>query len=141
MAKNSPRKWWQYRRIQWPAASALALALAAGVAVHRSQNSQIVVYNDTSAAIPELAVSACGQTRVFHQVEPSDSVRFTLAATGQGSEATLATNNVPVWHGGYMEPRGGYRTLLHLRQDGEVESFATLSGWQSLWRQTFNSEL
>jgi hypothetical protein len=132
MQNSSNRKWWQLRRVQWPAGALLTLTLAAAFAIARSGASRVVVYNDSGDAIPELTVSACGQSRTFENVSHRGSIRLKLAATGSESEIAISTNGVVMWRGDYIEPRGGYRAIVRLRSDGQVESFITVSAWQRL---------
>lgn len=132
MRNDSKRKWWQLRRVQWPAGALLTLALAATVAIARSNNSRVVVYNDSGSGISELTVSACGQSRTFDNVSHRGSIRLKLAATGSASEIAISTNGVVIWRGDYLEPRGGYRAIVRLRRDCQVQSTTTISWWQSL---------
>ena len=131
MRPASKPKWWQRRRVRWPLWVLLTLGAAGGLAIARSPVSRVVVYNETGARIAELTVSACGQSRTFQDVGDGDSVRLNLAAAGGESDIALATNGVAAWRGEYIEPRGGYRAILRLRHDGEVESSVTISWWQS----------
>jgi hypothetical protein len=132
MQNSSNRKWWQLRRVQWPAGALLTLTLAAALAIARSGASRVVVYNDSGESIPELTVSACGQSRTFQNVSHRSSIRLKLAATGSESEIAISTNGGLMWRGDYIEPRGGYRAIVRLRSDSQVGSFITVSAWQRL---------
>ena len=66
-------------------------------------------------------------------------MRFSLAASGGESEIALATNGVAAWRGEFIEPRGGYRAILHLQSGGAVESLVTGSWWRSTWQQVSGS--
>ncbi len=132
MQTDSRRKWWQLRRVRWPAGALLTLALAATVAIARSNASRVVVYNDTGRALATLTVSACGQSRTFTEVSDRGSVRLRLAATGSASDIAVSTNGVMMWRGDYLEPRGGYRAIVRLRRDGQVQCTTTISLWQRL---------
>lgn len=133
MQTDSKRKWWQLRRVQWPLGALLMLGGAAGLAIARSNSSRVVVYNETGGSIAELVVSACGQSQVFQDVGERESVRLKLATTGNESDIAIATNGVAMWRGDYLEPRGGYRAIVRLRRDGQVESTTTVSSWQRLF--------
>ena len=133
MRNDSSRKWWQLRRVQWPLGALLVLGVTAGLAIARSNVSRVVVYNQTGGSIAELVVSACGQSQTFHDVGERESVRLKLAATGGESDIAIATNGVAMWRGDYLEPRGGYRAIVRLRRDGQVESTTAVSAWQNLF--------
>lgn len=134
MQSALPSKWWKHRRVQWPLFALLALAAAAALAITRSKVSRIVVYNETADGIAELTISACGQSRTFRDVSQHDSVRLNLAPTGGESDISLTTNGSLAWRGEFIEPRGGYRAILRLRQDGQVDALVTVSWWQSSFR-------
>lgn len=132
MRTNSRPDWWQRRRVVWPLTATLLLTAAALIALARSDASRVVVYNETGSAIPDLTITTCGQSRSFRDIDEGESVRIKLAPTGSESDIAIATNGVPLWRGDYIEPRGGYRAIVHLRRDGEVEATTTLSWWQGL---------
>ena len=111
-------------------ATLLALGVAAGLAIARSNVSRVMVYNETGGTITTLTIAACGQSRTFRNVSDSDSVRLSLASTGGESDIAVTTNGVAAWRGEFIAPRGGYRAILRLRRDGEVESAVTISWWQ-----------
>ena len=131
MRNDSRPDWWRLRRVRWPIAVTLLLAVAAAIAVVRARASRVVVYNDTGAAITDLTITACGQSQTFREVGERDSIRLTLARTGSESDIAIATNGVPLWRGDYIEPRGGYRATVRLRADGQVECSTTISCWQA----------
>lgn len=135
MRTTSKTDWWRHRRVLWPLGLALIGGLTITVAVARAWVSRVVVYNETGADLAELTVSACGQTRTFRDVADQESVRLRLAATGGESDIAIATNGVPLWHGDYLEPRGGYRAIVRLRAGGEVECSTMISWWQSWFSQ------
>jgi len=108
----------------------LAVTAAAGIAFFRSDASRVVVYNQTGAVLAELTVSACGQSQTFRDVGEGESVRLKLAGVGGESDVAIATNGVALWRGDYVEPRGGYRTIVRLRRDGQVECTTTISWWR-----------
>ena len=134
MQSGSQRKWWQLRRVRWPAAALVTIALATGVAIVRSAASRVVVYNDTGGVIEELSVSACGQSQTFRAVHERESVRFKIQARGEASEITITTNGAVMWRGDYLEPSGGYRAIVRLRRDRQAECTTTISVWQKLLR-------
>jgi hypothetical protein len=127
--------WWRLRFVQWPLIAVVLLLVAASLAFARSRVSKVIVYNDTGAAIAELTISACGQSRTFRDVGERDSVRLKLASAGSASELVLATNGVPAWRGEYIEPTGGYRAVVRLRAGGQT----TCSTWISCWQRWFSS--
>jgi hypothetical protein len=92
----------------------------------------VIVFNDSGADIEELSVSACGDSRTFGSVGPRMSVRMTLTGTGSPGDITVITNGVMMWRGDHLEPWGGYRAFVHLRRDGQVETFTTVSWWRRL---------
>ena len=123
-------EWWKHRRVQWPAAALLLTGAALTIALLRSNVSRIVVFNESGAALPELTVSACGQSQTFHEVADGDSVRFSLKGAGAESDITLSTNGTPIWHGEYVQPRGGYRAMIHLERGGQVDADVSVSWWR-----------
>lgn len=129
------RPWWKLRRVRWLLAAVVLVSGALFDAVISSGVSRIVVYNELGVALPELSISACGQTKVFHDLGDRESVRVKLASMGAASDIVVATNGATLWQGEYIEPRGGYRAILRLRRDGQVECSTTIS-----WLQTFFAE-
>ena len=130
MRTTSQPSWWLRRRVWGPLGVLLLVSLAAGLALVRSNVSRVVVYNETGGTIDELTISACHQSRTFHEVEERESVRLKLAATGGETDIAIATNGVVMWRGDSIEPRGGCRAIVRLRRDGQVECTATTSRWQ-----------
>lgn len=135
MQTTSKTDWWRRRRVLWPLGVALVGGLTVAVAVARAWVSRVVVYNETGADIAELTVSACGQSRTFRDVADQESVRLKLAATGGESDIAVTTNGVPMWRGDYLEPCGGYRAIVRLRADGEVECSTMISWWRGWFSQ------
>ena len=131
--------WWQRRRVRWPLAAILLLGVTTTYALVVSNTSRVMVCNLTGENISELTVTACGQSQTFYHVEEDESVRLKLKATGTRSEISVTTNDVAMWHGEYIEPRGGYRTIVKLGRDGHVEAVTTISWWRTLMdsRTTF----
>jgi hypothetical protein len=80
-------------------------------------------------------VRACGQTKVFPDMQDQDSVRMELEPSGGETAVHLELADVPVWtwDGGYVKPRGGYRLSIRLEPDHQVDVFSDYS-W---WRRTF----
>jgi len=134
MRNDSERKWWKRRRVLWPLGALLLLGMAAGLAVARSKASRVMVYNETGDSIARLTISAAGQAHTFRDVGDRESVRFQLSRTGGPSDIAIATNGVAMWRGDYIEPGGGYRAIVRLRRDGQVECTATICWWQGLLR-------
>lgn len=139
MPTNSPRKWWAYRRVQWPLGAFLFLVVVAGASFVRSNVSSVVVYNETGATITNLTLSACGQSRTFHDVADQESVRLKLQRDGSESDVAISSSGAPLWRGEYIEPRGGYRVVVRLRREGQTQSRATISWWQHLFHPSDNS--
>lgn len=139
MQRPSNVEWWKRRRVIWPIGTLLFLVVAAGLAVTRSNTSLVVVYNETGARISELTVTACGQSKSFHDVNEFESVRFRLSPTGSESDVCVLTNGVVLWRGEYIEPTGSHRTLVHLRRGGMVEAVTTISWLQNTVRRGLTS--
>lgn len=134
MRPRSHPEWWRLRRVLWPLGAFALLTLALAIAVSRSGDSRVVVYNETGRVIHELAVSACGQSQTFQDVRHHESVRLSIRPQGEASDLAITTNGVVAWRGEYLEPRGGYRAIVHLRRDGQVEVSTTISWWQQFLR-------
>ena len=133
MNKKPLRPWWLRKRLILPLL--LVAALPVAVAWLRSDQSTIVVYNETGDALPPLLVQACGQTRSFAGLEDQDSVRLVLRPRGPGGaiHLELATTPAWAWDGEFIESHGGYRVSIRLMPDKQVEAFTDIS-W---WRKTF----
>jgi hypothetical protein len=134
MRSDSKVDWWKRRRVLWPLGSLLALSLAASLGVAYSNASYVMVYNQTGQLISRLTITAGRDSRIFRDVEDRESVRLVLGGGGGASDIAISTNGVEMWRGEYIEPRGGYRAIVRLRGDGQVECSATISWWQSLLR-------
>jgi hypothetical protein len=132
MQKTSKTKGWQTRRFRWPAALLAILAVCAGMAFKRANDSRVVVYNQSGTRFTSLTITACGQSHTFREVEDRESVRFELARAGTESDIEISTNGLAMWRGDYIEPRGGYRTTIRLRSDGQVQSTTTTSWLRSV---------
>lgn len=129
-----PRAWWKKKRVLLPAVLLLLVALALGIAIVRSDTSQIMLYNDTGAALGPITVRACGQEFAVPSLADETSVRFRLAkgeATGE-VELSLAGEPPWKWDGEYLEDHGGYLVFIHLRRDREVEAHTQISFWQQV---------
>ncbi|MCB1128581.1 MAG: hypothetical protein KDM81_18945 [Verrucomicrobiae bacterium] len=126
------------KRVLLPLLALLLLALTGGIACLRSDISSIVVYNQTGAPVTVLRVTACGQTTTFTRLDDDGSVRWKLTPAGSPGAVGLETATDPPWQwqGAYVEPRGGYRVILHLWPDGAVESHVQLSFWRWLLGET-----
>ena len=130
MVMQPVKPWWRRRRLWWPLAAVAVLGAAFWLALVRADTSRILVYNNTGETIAELTVTACGQSRTFREVEFGDSVRLKLVPTGGESDITILTNDAVMWHGDYIEPRGGYFAVIHLNRNGDVESRTSLQAWR-----------
>ena len=118
----------------WPLGSLALICMAAGIGILYSGASRVVVYNETDASLSRVTVTACGTSQTFRDVQDRESVGLVLRRGVGASDIAVATNGVEMWRGDYMEPRGGYRVVVRLRADGQVECTSTISGWQSLLR-------
>jgi len=134
MRNDSKRDWWRLRRVLWPLGSLAVLGIAGGLGILYSGASRVVVYNETGAPLSRVTVTACGTSQTFRDVQDRESVGLVLRRGVGASDVAVATNGVEMWRGDYIEPRGGYRVVVRLRADGQVECTSTISGWQSLLR-------
>jgi len=135
MNKKPLRPWWLRKRLILPLILIVGLTSAVAVALVRSDQSTIVIYNETGDALPPLLVSACNQTRTFTSIEDQDSVRFELRPKGAAGpiHLELASNPAWTWDGESIESHGGYRVSIRLEPGNQVEAFTDIS-W---WRKTF----
>jgi len=129
MALFPVKPWWRRRRFWWPLAAAVILGTTFWLALARTDTSRIVIYNNTDGTLDDLVVTACGQSRTFRDVESGASVRFKLAPSGVESAISISVNNAAPWQGDYIEPKGGYRALIHINRNGDVECRTSLSAW------------
>jgi len=120
--------------VLWPLGSLALICMAAGIGILYSGASRVVVYNETDASLSRVTVTACGTSQTFRDVQDRESVGLVLRRGVGASDVAVATNGVEMWRGDYIEPRGGYRVVVRLRADGQVECTSTISGWQSLLR-------
>lgn len=132
MNPNPRRPWWLRKRSLLPLLFLLGLAFALVAAIARSDTSRIIVYNETGVPIGALRVTACGQETVLQNLDDDESYRWKLAKTGMPGEIGMETASNPPWrwHGGYIKPHGGYRVIISLMPDGEVELQNQISVWQ-----------
>lgn len=130
--KTAIRPWWRKRRILLPLLTVLSLVIAFILAASRSDQSQVVIYNESGAPLGPLTVTACGQQKLFPRVADDTSVRMRLEAIGSASSVELSLPAYPPWRwdGGYLEPRGGYLVFIHIRPNLEVELHTQISLWQ-----------
>jgi hypothetical protein len=128
------RVWWKRKRVLLPMVLTLLIAIALGIAVIRSDTSQIMLYNDTGATLGPVTVRACGQEFVVPSLADETSVRFRLAKVGAAGEVELLLAGEPPWQwkGEYVENHGGYLVFIHLRRDREVEAHTQISFWQRM---------
>ncbi len=132
--KNS-KPWWLRKRILFPLALVVGVAVAAAVAFSNSDVSTIVIYNQTGNPLPPLLVRACGQARSFAALADQESVQIRLKPTG-GETAVhleLAANPPWQWDGETIKPRGGISITIHLLPSGQVEAFTAVSWWRRIW--------
>jgi len=126
------------KRILIPGAIAAMLLAALGLAIVRSNTSRIIVYNNSGERLPGLRLGACGQSHLFAGLDDEDSVRWKLGPNGPGTEVELemAAETPQVWHGVYIEPKGGYIVTLRVQPDGSVESHSQIAFWRRFLRLT-----
>lgn len=145
MIANNPEKLplprrkplWQRRRVLWPAIVVLLVITVIAASLISSNTSWVVVCNNTGVAIPELTISACGQSRRFRDIEDGASVVLKLAPRGGASEVAVSLRGPkPLWHGDYIEPTGGYQAIVRLGRNGEVEYSMAISWWRHVWEIT-----
>lgn len=130
---------WKHRRILWPLATLVLFGLVLILVWWRANPAQVVFYNDSGATLGALTIEVCGQTRAFSQVEDQTSVRFKLEPLGAASEIAIYTNAINLWHGDYIEARGGYRAVIRVRRDGQVECRTGVSWWRQVWHGWSNA--
>ncbi len=116
-----------------PLITCIAFAFALTIAVVRSNNSQVIIYNDTGGPLVGLTVKACGEETAYSLLDDQSSVRLRLSSGGTSTGVELSTpSNGWHWDGGYIEPRGGYTIFIHVRKGMEVETNTDISFWQQL---------
>lgn len=126
-------RWWRKKRYLLPIISILLMCIAAGIAVYRSDISRVVLYNNTGETISELIVRVCSQTYTFNGIQEEGSVRIRLKRYGAASDIQIERPDLSWrWQGGYVEPRGGYRSVIHLLPDGQIEENTQISWWQNI---------
>ncbi len=125
------RRRWR-KRVVLPLVGLVLLGVAFEVAFVRSRESTVVVYNETGAALPALAIRAGGVSRVFPALEEEGSVRIRLGTAGPPGPVRLELAKEPPWEweGGNVEPAGGQRLSIRLYPDGMVEVDTQVSLWR-----------
>lgn len=133
MKAGPARRRWR-KRVVLPLAGLVLLGVAFEVAVVRSRESTVVVYNETGAALPSLAIRVGGSVRVFPALAEEESVRIRLGTTGPRGPVRLELAKDPPWEweGGSVEPAGGQRVSIRLYPDGMVEIDTQVSLWRRL---------
>jgi hypothetical protein len=115
----------------WPAVALLALAGLFAAGIISSRTSWVAVCNNTGVPIPQLTVSACGQSRTFRDIGDKGSVILRLDPAGSASEvAVFLYGDKPLWRGDYIEPAGGYHAIVRLGRNGDIECSVSISWWQ-----------
>ena len=109
-----------------------AFAATVAAALVRSDGSSIVFYNETNAALPPLLIQACNQTKTFPGLEDQESVRFQIKPKGPAGPIHLELSSNPAWSwdGALIKPHGGYRIVIRLEPNNQVEIFSDVSWWQ-----------
>jgi hypothetical protein len=133
MKRPASRRRWR-KRVWLPVAGALGLVAALAVAVLRSRDSTLVIYNETGGPLPALSVRAGGQAHRFAGLREEESVRLRLANPGAAGpvELELASDPPWEWRGGQLQARAGQRCTIRLYPGGAVELDSQLSFWQRL---------
>lgn len=128
----SSKPLWRRKRILWPLFLLVALVAAGGIAIVRSRDTRIILYNQTGAPLGPVRLRACGQSITVLQLEDEASYRWRLEPHGGESEIVIEAATKPPleWRGGYVEPRGGYRVTLRIWPDNQVEDHTQISVWQ-----------
>ncbi|MEI7533288.1 MAG: hypothetical protein WCK57_02885 [Verrucomicrobiae bacterium] len=139
MNQNERRPLWLCKRFLLPLIFLLGVAVALAVAVSKSDTCKIIIYNETGKIISALKITACGQETALRDLTEEESFRWKLAKNGAPGEITLETAANPPWrwHGGYIKTHGGYRIILKLEPDGEVEVQSQISVWQRWFDTVF----
>jgi hypothetical protein len=129
MLRNHRRVWWRRRRL-WLGIWGGLVVIALTVALVRSNDSNIVIYNDTGFALP-----ACGQDFTLAGIAAETSIRIRLLDEGAASDIQMKIMSVEpiVWEGGYIEPSGGYRIEVRVSSDMSIRFGSQISFWQ-WWR-------
>ncbi|MEI6074106.1 MAG: hypothetical protein WCS94_00945 [Verrucomicrobiota bacterium] len=140
MNQNERRPLWLRKRMLLPLIFLLGIVCAIAMAVARSDTCKIIIYNETGKPIGAIKITACGQETVLMDLNEDESFRWKLARTGTPGKIAIETASEPPWRwqGGYIEPHGGYRVILHLCPDGEVETQTQISVWQRLLHDLTN---
>jgi len=124
--------WWLRKRILFPLALLVGLAVTGGIAYSNSDVSMIVVYNQTGQPLPPLLIRACNQTRTFMALADQESIRLVLKSGGGESAVHLEFASQPPWQwdGALIKAHGGYRVSIRLLPDHQVEAFTDMSWWR-----------
>jgi len=127
------RRRWR-KRVVLPLVGVVLLGVTFEVALVRSRESTVVVYNETGAALPSLAIRVGGTVRVFPALAEEESVRIRLGTAGPAGPVRLELAKEPPWEweGGSVEPAGGQRVSIRLYPDGMVEVDSQVSLWRRL---------
>ncbi len=130
------RPWYRRKRALILLGCLLAVTLATGLAVIRSDISRIMVFNETGVPLAAIRLTACGQSRTFSNVPEEASVRWKLEPHGSASEVSLEVAAEPPirWSGSYLEARGGYHVTLRIWPDGQIEEHRQVSFWQRVFK-------
>jgi hypothetical protein len=126
------RRWYRKKRLMLPLCFFGAFVVAIAVAVVRASISQIIVYNESGVPLKGLRLSACDQTFDVGEIRHHGSYRIYLGSKGKPGEITInGGESMPLsWHGGYIEPSGGWLISLRVLRDGEVMFHDQISWWR-----------
>jgi hypothetical protein len=126
------RPWWLRKRIFFPLVLFVGIGITGLIAFVNSDDSTIVIYNETDNPLPPLLVGACGQTRTFPTLADQESVLFVLKPDGAESaiHLELAADPPWKWDGELIRPHGGHRVTIRLLPDGQVEAYDQISWWR-----------
>lgn len=134
MNQKSLRPWWLRKRILFPIALLVSVAVTGLIAFENSDASVIMIYNETGHPLSPLLVRACDQTRTFAALADRESIRIALAPHGTASTVHLELGTEPSWRwdGPLVKPHGGGRVTIRLLPGGQAEAFEDISWWQQM---------
>jgi len=135
MKKSQLRPLWLRKRVVLPVCFIAGILAAAVIAFLRSDESAIVIYNQTGGPLPPVLVQACNQTKSFAALQDEESFRWKLRPEGSASVIHLEVATTPlwVWEGDTIQPRGGYRVTIRLQPGNQVEAYTDYSWWRRVF--------
>ena len=121
---NKPRPWWLRKRLLLPIAALFLFVLVLIYAAASSNNSKIMVSNETASPIHGVEILACGQRFAIAVIAPDESVRFDLEPGGDTGNVLFTVAGTTNWNSSthFIAPTGGHRLVFRLRPGGWLES-------------------